>query len=127
MDAYDDMIEMLKKAKRDHGEKVRGNFHFFVGDKKIAEKVLELGMTMSFSGVITFAKEYEEVVRFVPIEMMHAETDSPYVAPTAFRGKRNQPLYVKEVIAKISEIKGIDGEVVREQLVKNAKRIFGIE
>ncbi len=124
MDAYDDMIGMLHAAKQKHGDKVRGNFHFFVGDSKTLEKVLALSFTVSFSGVITFAKEYEEIVLKTPLEMMHAETDSPYVAPAAYRGKRNEPLYVGEVVKKIAEIKGLTEEEVSAQLVKNAERFF---
>lgn len=124
MDAYDDMVGMLNAAKQKHGAKVRGNFHFFVGDTLTLEKVLALSFTVSFSGVITFAKEYQEIVLKTPLEMMHAETDSPYVAPSAYRGKRNEPLYVGEVVKKIAEIKGLTEEEVTAQLVKNAERLF---
>lgn len=124
MDAYDDMVGMLNAAKQNHGAKVRGNFHFFVGDTLTLEKVLALSFTVSFSGVITFAKEYQEIVAKTPLEMMHAETDSPYVAPSAYRGKKNEPLYVSEVVKKIAEIKGLTEEEVTAQLVKNAERLF---
>ena len=126
MDAYDGAIEILKKKKEKYGEKVRGNFHFFVGDVATAKKVLDIGFTVSFSGVITFAKEYEEVVRFVPLDKMHAETDSPYVAPAPERGKRNSPVYVTHIVEKIAEIKVLPVEEVREQLLKNAEKMFGI-
>lgn len=126
MDAYDDMLEIIRQAKHVHGDKVRGNFHFFVGNTHIAERILNLHFTMSFSGVITFAKEYEEVVRFVPLDMMHAETDSPYVSPATYRGKRNQPLYVSEVIAKIAEIKVKEVIEVKKQLLQNSFRVFGL-
>lgn len=126
MDAYEDMLEILNKAKDVHSNKVRGNAHFFVGTPDIAKRFNELGFTVSFSGVITFAKTYEEVVRAIPLEMMHAETDSPYATPTPHRGKRNTPLYVEHVYAKIAELKGLDKETVRIQLVENAKRTFGL-
>lgn len=127
MDAYIDVIEILKQKKEKYGDKVRGNFHFFVGDVAVTQKILDLGgFTVSFSGVITFAKEYEEVVRFMPIDMIHAETDSPYVSPIQNRGKRNSPLNVKHIVEKIAEIKGMDVEEVKEQLKKNAEREFGI-
>ena len=128
MDAYEDMIEMLRRTRHTHGDKVRGNFHFFVGDVRILEKVLALStFTVSFSGVITFAKEYEEVVRGAPLDMMHVETDSPYASPAKYRGKRNEPLYAKEIIAKIAEIKGKDEEEVRMALLRNAQRVFAVE
>lgn len=124
MDAYDDMIDMLKPAKHASGGALTGNFHFFVGDIRILEKVQNLGFTVSYSGVITFAKEYEDVVRQTPLEMMHAETDSPYVAPQRERGKRNEPVYVQEIIAKIAEIKGKSVEEVTSALNENARRMF---
>lgn len=128
MDAYEDMIEMLRQARHAHGDKVRGNFHFFVGDVRILEKVLALStFTVSFSGVITFAKEYEETVRAAPLDMMHVETDSPYASPAKYRGKRNEPLYAKEIIIKIAEIKGKEEEEVRVSLLRNARRVFAIE
>jgi TatD DNase family protein len=125
MDAYEDMVEILRQACHLHGDKVRGNFHFFVGDMRVLEKVLALStFTVSFSGVITFAKEYEEVVRGAPLEMIHVETDSPYASPAKYRGKRNEPLHIREVIAKIAEIKGKDEEEVSALLLKNARRVF---
>jgi TatD DNase family protein len=127
-DAYLDAIEILKEKKEKYGDKLRGNFHFFVGDKHIAQEILDLEtFTMSFPGVITFAKEYEEVVKFVPLDMMHAETDSPYVSPVPNRGKRNSPLNVKYIIEKIAEIKNLPVEEVKEQLRKNFKRDFSIK
>jgi TatD DNase family protein len=126
MDAYEDMLHILENAKAKYGDKVRGNAHFFVGSMDIARRFNELGFTVSFSGVITFAKMYEEVVRSVPLEMMHAETDSPYATPVPHRGERNMPLYVEHVYEKIAEIKGVTKEEVRAQLVENAKSMFGL-
>ncbi len=126
MDAYDDMLFILKNAQTRLGNKVRGNAHFFVGDMNIARQFNDMGFTVSFSGVITFAKVYEELVRTIPLDMMHAETDSPYATPAPHRGKRNTPLYVEHIYEKIAEIKGLDKEVVREQLIKNATRVFGV-
>jgi TatD DNase family protein len=126
MDAYEDMLYILKNAKEKHGDKVRGNAHFFVGDSNIAKRFNQLGFTVSFSGVITFATMYEELVRAVPLDMMHAETDSPYATPVPHRGKRNTPLYVEHIYEKIAEIKGLEKEMVRMQLVENARRVFGL-
>lgn len=126
MDAYEDMLHILKNAKVRLGDRVRGNAHFFVGNADIARQFNELGFTVSFSGVITFAKMYEELVRGIPLEMMHAETDSPYATPAPHRGKRNTPLYVEHIYEKIAEIKGFEKEEVRTQLLKNASRVFGI-
>lgn len=126
MDAYEDMIKLLQEAKEKYRDKVRGNAHFFVGTPDIAKQFYDLNFTVSFSGVITFAKMYEELVRSAPLEMIHAETDSPYATPAPHRGKRNTPLYVEHIYEKIAELKGLDKEKVRVQLLKNAKRTFGL-
>ncbi len=126
MDAYEDMLHILKNAKAKYGTKLRGNAHFFVGNLDIAKQFNELGFTVSFSGVITFAKMYEELVRTIPLGMLHAETDSPYATPVPHRGKRNTPLHVEHIYEKIAEIKGLEKEEVRLQLVENAKRAFGL-
>jgi TatD DNase family protein len=116
---YVDVYEVLKQY-----AKVPFNVHFYAGTLAEAEKFFELGGTVSFTGVITFAKDYEEVVKAVPLELMHAETDCPYVAPVPYRGQRCEPWMVKEVYKKIATLKGVDEEAVREQLVKNAKERY---
>lgn len=126
MDAYHDMLTMLENAKKVHGTKLRGNAHFFVGNIDIAERFVQLGFTMSFSGVITFTKDYDDVVRYLPITMIQAETDSPYATPAPFRGKRNSPMYVQEVVARIAVLRNEPLEEVRMQLLENVKRIFSI-
>jgi len=83
-----------------------------------------LGFTVSFTAVITFARDYDEVIRAAPPGMILSETDAPYVAPLSRRGQRNDPLAVEEVVAKIADIRGEDREVVREMLVTNAQRLF---
>jgi TatD DNase family protein len=126
MDAYEDILVILKEAKRTHGNRVRGNIHFFVGTLPIAEQFFALDFTISFTGVITFARDYDEVIRSAPIDRIMSETDSPYVAPVPYRGKRNEPMYVQEVVKKIAEIRGEDFEIVRKALVANALRTFKI-
>lgn len=126
MDAYEDMLTLLEAAKEKYGDKLRGNAHFFVGNIDIAERFINIGFTMSFSGVITFAHEYDDVVRFIPLDMLHAETDSPYATPHPFRGQRNSPLMVQEIVARISVLRQEPLEEVREQLLENAKRVFGV-
>lgn len=127
MNAYEDILGILQKTKLEHGDKVRGNVHFFVGNVDIASEFISLGFTFSFSGVITFAKEYEEVVRFIPIEFIHAETDSPYATPIPFRGKINSPLYVEHVYRKIAELKGLSIEETKRVLLGNVTRTFDIK
>jgi TatD DNase family protein len=81
---------------------------------------------MSFPGVITFSHDYDDVVRYVPLTMMHAETDSPYATPAPFRGQRNSPLMVQEIVAKIAVLREEPLEEVRTQLIENAKRVFEV-
>lgn len=119
--AYEDAIEILKAH-----AKVRGDVHFFAGDWRIAKEFLELGFTLSFTGVITFTADYDEIVRNAPLDMLLSETDAPYVTPTPHRGKRNEPAYVEYVVRRIAEIKGESFERVREQLLANARRVFGV-
>jgi TatD DNase family protein len=106
--------------------KVPFNVHFYAGTLPEAEKFFELGGTISFTGVITFAKDYEPVVKAVPIEKIHGETDCPYVAPVPHRGKRAEPWMVIEVYKKIAAIRGEDEECVRKQLLENALRHYSI-
>lgn len=121
--AYDEILEILTPLKSKYGDKLRGNIHFFAGDLAHAEKFLDLGFTLSFTGVITFVRDYDEVIKTAPIDMIMAETDSPYVSPVPYRGSRNEPAYVSEVVKKIALIRGEDLELVRETLVKNALRM----
>ena len=121
-DAFEEALEILKPYKGS----VRGNAHFFAGTAEQAKAFIDLGFSVSFTGVITFAKQYQEVVKAVPLDMMHAETDSPYVSPEPFRGKRNEPTHVIQVVKKIAEIKKLSLEEVSLQLLKNAKRVWDI-
>lgn len=116
---YDDTYEILKAH-----AKVRGNIHFYAGNWEQAKKFFDLGFTVSFTGVITFAQDYEDVVRNAPLDMIHGETDCPYVAPVPYRGQRCEPWMVKEVYKKIAVIRGEDEEKVREQLVENARELY---
>lgn len=119
MDAYEDILAMLKNYSG-----ITGNVHFFVGNTDIARKFLDIGFTMSFTGVLTFTHDYDDVVRYIPLESMMSETDAPYVAPVPHRGKRNEPAFVTETVAVMAKIRGEDEEKVRTILVKNALRQF---
>jgi len=117
--AYDDALEILKSH-----AKVKGDTHFFAGDWATAKKFLDFGFTLSFTGVLTFTHDYDEVVKNTPLDMLLSETDAPYVTPVPHRGKRNEPLYVAEVVRAIARIRGEDEERVRAQLVANSERVF---
>lgn len=126
-DAYDDVHEILRSYQKKHGDKIRGNVHFFAGNIDDARKFLDLNFTLSFTGVITFARSYDEVVKFAPLEMIMSETDAPFVSPSPYRGKRNEPSYVAEVVKKIAEIRMESLEEVKKALVSNAFRVFALK
>lgn len=126
-ESYKKILEILDEEFITHGAKLRGNAHFFAGTVEEAQAFLDRGFTVSFTGVITFAKQYEELVRYVPLENMLSETDCPFVAPTPHRGKRNEPVFVKEVVKAIARIKGLDEELVRKTLLQNAKDQFKLD
>lgn len=100
------------------------NVHFYAGTYEEAKAFFEIGGTISFTGVITFAKVYEDIIRTVPLDLIQAETDCPYVAPIPYRGKRCEPWMVIEVYKKIAMIRDEDEEMVREQLLNNARTLY---
>jgi len=124
-DAYEDAIDILITYHLSH---VTGNgvAHFFVGSEETAKKFLDLGFYISFSGPITFAPEYKEVVEFIPINKILIETDSPFAAPIPHRGKRNEPAYVEFIARQIAEWKNLNFEEVVRQTAENAKKLFNI-
>ncbi len=119
--AYKDAFEIVKAH-----AKVLGNLHFFAGSMEDAKLYLGLGFTFSFTGVITFARNYDEIIKFLPSESLMSETDAPYVSPDPFRGKRNEPIYVREVVKKIEEIRGDSEENIGAQIIDNARKMFAI-
>ena len=123
-DAYLDAIEMLLEYKKEYGERVRANFHFFAGNLETAKKCIELGFTLSFTGVITFANQYDEVIKWLPADRIVAETDAPFVAPIPFRSKRCEPAYVEYVVRKMAELRGISYEEMAVLTVENARKFF---
>ncbi len=125
-DSHREVLMILTEKKKEFGEKLRGNVHFFSQTIDIAREYFALDFTISFTGVITFSREYDEVVRLAPLDKIMSETDCPYVSPLPYRGKRNEPIFVEEVVKKIAEIRGEDFETVRVAMVQNALRVFRI-
>ncbi len=119
--AYDDAIALIKSH-----AKVQGDVHFFAGNWDIAKKFLDLGFTLSFTGVVTFTHDYDDVVKSAPLDMILSETDAPYITPVPHRGKRNESMHIPLVVERIAEIRGEDAEHVRAQLYRNAERVFGM-
>ena len=119
--AYLDALELIKMH-----AKVRGDVHFFAGDWEIAKKFLDIGFTLSFTGVLTFTNDYDEVVRNTPLDMILSETDAPYITPVPFRGKRNESAHIPYIVEAIARIRGEEVEVVRVQLLQNVRRAFSL-
>jgi TatD DNase family protein len=131
-EAYEETYEILKEYRDKVGEKLKFNMHFFAGDWAIAQKFLELGGYLSFTGVITFTDQYDEVIKKMPLDRLMAETDAPFVAPVPYRGKRNEPAYVSLVADRIAclrsqaELRLEPHEEVLEALVQNALKFFNL-
>jgi TatD DNase family protein len=119
----DTLFAIRKKADTQLG----GVFHCFSGDVAIAREALDIGYMIAIPGIVTFGKKANElvdVVKYVPIEKIVLETDSPYLAPVPYRGKRNEPAYVEHIARKVAEIKGLSFEDVARITTLNAKRLF---
>lgn len=116
---YADVYDVLKQY-----AKVPFNVHFYAGTYEEAAKFFELGGTISFTGVITFATQYDEVVQRAPLDRIHAETDCPFVAPVPYRGRRAEPQMVIEVYKKIASLRNEPEEQVRQQLLQNAAALY---
>ncbi|MBU6415108.1 TatD family hydrolase [Patescibacteria group bacterium] len=123
--AFGDLINILN-SKSHILNSPAGVIHFFSGTKDDAKNLLDLKFYLGFGGVITFAREYNEVIRYAPLDRILLETDAPYVAPAPHRGKRNEPAYVVEVAKKLAELKGISPETIAEQTTQNAISFFGL-
>jgi TatD DNase family protein len=126
-EAHDDLYSILydfvreKKPLEDWGV-----IHCFSGDYELAKKYNSLGLKISFTGLITFANQWDEVIKKIPLEKIMVETDSPYLSPIPYRGKRNEPLNVREVVKKIAELKSLEVEEVAKVTYNNAKKLFKI-
>lgn len=122
-EAAQDTLETMKRVKA--GE-IGGVVHCFSYGKEMAREYLNMGLSLGIGGVVTFknARKLKEVVEYAPLESLLLETDSPYLAPVPYRGKRNCSLYIPYVAQMIGEIKGIDTEEVVEVTRENAYRVF---
>lgn len=103
-----------------------GVVHFFTGTPEEAMMLMDMGFAFTFGGVITFTDDYDKAIRSIPMDHLLAETDAPYVAPAPYRGKRNEPAYVTEVVARLAALKAVTPEEMKHNIWKNAKRIFGV-
>ncbi|MFS1664071.1 TatD family hydrolase [Streptococcus sp. zg-JUN1979] len=125
-DALEDTYELIKEVGvGDQG----GIMHSYSGSLEMAEKFVELGMMISFSGVVTFKKalDVQEAAKYLPLDKILVETDAPYLAPVPKRGRENKPAYTRYVAEKIAELRGTSLEEVAEVTHENAMRVFGLD
>lgn len=124
-EALEDTYRILKDEKI---HQVGGIMHSFSGDEYWAEKFLDLGMELSFSGVVTFKKatDVQAAAKMVPLDRFLVETDAPYLAPVPYRGKRNEPGYTRYVVEKIAELKELPAEQIAKASRQNAYRLFNL-
>ena len=121
--AEDDTLAILGE---ETGGTVRGVLHCFTGTRTLAEQGLALGLHISFAGIVTFPKadELREIVPLVPDDRLLCETDSPYLAPTPYRGKRNEPAWVVRVAEQLATVRGVSVEGLKQQISTNFARLF---
>jgi len=118
-----DTVRILKE---EGAETVGGVFHCFTETPEVARQALDLGFHISFSGIVTFKKavELKEVAQLVPLDRMLVETDSPYLAPVPYRGKTNQPAYVRHVAEEIATLRNLPLETIAHTTTDNFFRLF---
>ncbi|KAB7664937.1 TatD family hydrolase [Bacillus sp. B1-b2] len=125
-EATADIVEILKE---EAAEEVGGIMHCYGGSVETALECIKMNFYISLGGTVTFknARKPKEVAEAISLDHLLIETDCPYLAPTPFRGKRNEPSYVKLVAEEIAKIKGISYEEVAKKTTDNAKKLFGIK
>jgi len=118
--------DTLRLMQEEGASKVGGVMHCFTESMEVALAAIDMNFYISFSGIVTFKKalELKEVAKHIPLERMLIETDSPYLAPVPFRGKLNQPGYVKHVAEEIAKLRGISVEEVGEATSANFRKLF---
>jgi TatD DNase family protein len=121
-DAYDDLYEILKN----NPVEKRGIIHSFVGGYKTARKFTELGYKIGLNGVVTYAEDFNRLIKEVDIKDIVLETDCPYLTPMPHKSERNEPLYVKLVAEKVAKIKEISVEEVAQVTTRNAKELLSL-
>lgn len=125
-DAEQEVVEVLEQFAGDQGGPISGVMHSFTGSTETAKRCLELGLHISFAGMVTFKKNetLRETAATVPLDRILVETDSPYLAPHPLRGKENQPAYVVHTGACLAQVHGVDVEEFARITTQNACRLF---
>ncbi|MCK5320812.1 TatD family hydrolase [Candidatus Parcubacteria bacterium] len=127
--AHDDMFEYLQDFRREYADLIPKNrpwavMHCFSGDENLAWKYFDLGLMISFTGLITFSAQWDDLIRKVPLEKIMIETDCPFMTPEPHRGQRNEPIFVKYVAQRIAEIKNLSIKKIADITTKNAIEFF---
>jgi len=123
-DAEDDTGAMIREAK---SAGVIGVLHCYTGSHSLADLAIDAGWFVSFSGIVTFKKWTDDaLLRLVPADRLLVESDSPYLAPVPFRGKRNEPAWVAHTLTKVASARGDDPHELGQTTAKNAERLFGL-
>ncbi|MFT7667203.1 MAG: TatD DNase family protein, partial [Patiriisocius sp.] len=123
-DAFDEIFEVLEEEK---GDALFGIFHCFTGTIEQAQKALSYNMKLGIGGVVTFKNgKIDQFLNQIPIAQIVLETDSPYLSPVPFRGKRNESSYLSLVCKKVAEVYDISEEEVAFITTENSKHVFGI-
>lgn len=125
-DAHADVQELLAEQISKGNVRNRGVMHCFTSNLEDARKYIELGFYISFSGIVTFSKELAAVAKELPLDKIVIETDAPYLTPVPFRGKRNEPAYVKHTAEFLAQLKGVGFEELAAATTNNAKKILNI-
>lgn len=120
---HPDVIAVLKNNTPDR----KGVAHSFTGTVDEARTYLDMGFYLGFNGIITFARQYDELVRFVPLDRILLETDAPFLAPELYRGKRNESAYVIEVAKKVADLKGQAVDNVITTTTHNTRTLFALD
>jgi len=129
--AHDDLYQILSDFRKEYASLIPsrepwGVIHCFSGDEDLAWKYFQLGLLISFTGLITFSQQWDDLIRKIPIDKIMIETDSPYMTPEPYRGRRNEPLLVQYVAKRIAEIKNMKIEKVAEATSATARSLFRI-
>lgn len=121
--------DTLRIMEEEGAASVGGVMHCFTESLEVAERAIALGFYISFSGIVTFKKalQVKEVAKNIPLDRVLVETDSPYLAPAPFRGKTNQPAYVKHVAEEVARLRGISEAELTEATTRNFMRLFKIK
>jgi len=123
-EAHGDTMEILRR----YGKGLRGVFHCYSGSMEMTTELIRMGFYFGFTGTVVFpnSKRAKQVASRIPMERLLIETDSPYLTPPPYRGRRNEPAYVRYVAEEIARLRGLDVEYVISQTTANGLQVFGI-